>query len=46
MITEEQFLAWLGSDATLQDLVDLVVELVNEDYPLNILQSDIEGYEV
>ena len=46
MITEEHFLAWLGGDATMQDLIDLVVEVVNEDYPLNVLQSDIEGYEV
>jgi hypothetical protein len=46
MITEEHFLAWLGSDATMQDLIDLVVEVVNEDYPLNVLQSDIQKYEI
>jgi hypothetical protein len=46
MITEEQFLAWVGSDARYEDLTLLIVELVNGDYPLNILKSDIEGYEV
>ena len=44
-ITKEQLLAWLGSDATKDTFVSLLLEIANEEYEVNALRSDIMFYE-
>ena len=44
-ITKEQLLAWLGSDATKDTLVGVLLEIANEEYEVDALRSDILLYE-
>ena len=44
-ITKEQLLAWLGSDATKDTLVSLLLEIANQEYEVDALRSDIMFYE-
>ena len=39
--TIEQVKHWLGSDATHLDLVEIITEIANNKYPINVLRSDI-----
>ena len=44
-ITDDETLAWLGSDVTFKDLVNIITEIANECYLVEDLKKDIEGYE-
>ena len=44
-ITKEQLLAWLGSDATKDTLVSMLLEIANKEYEVDALRSDIMFYE-
>ncbi len=44
-ITDDETLAWLGSDVTFKDLVNIITEIANGDYLVEDLKKDIEGYE-
>lgn len=44
-ITKEQLLAWLGSDATKDTLVSMLLEIANEEYEVDALRMDIMFYE-
>lgn len=45
LITDDETLAWLGSDVTFKDLVNIITEIANGDYLVEDLKKDIEGYE-
>jgi hypothetical protein len=45
MIDKAQLLAWLGSDATKDDLIDLLLEIANDKYLPADLRGDINAYE-
>ena len=45
MIELAQLLAWLGSDATKNDLINLLLEIANDKYPPAGLRGDINAYE-
>ena len=44
-ITKEQLLAWLGSDATKDTLVSMLLDIANEEYEVDALRSDIMFYD-
>lgn len=45
-ITEDQLYAWMGSDTLkVHELTALILELVNGDYPVDVLRNDILIYE-
>lgn len=43
-ITKEQLLAWLGSDATKDTLIELLLELANREYDAETMRADIGLY--
>jgi hypothetical protein len=43
-ITSEMIEAWLGGNPTRDELLELVAELANNDYPQSILYADICSY--
>lgn len=43
-ITEEQVEAWVGSDASVDNYIELITELANGDYKLDTLVSDITEF--
>lgn len=40
-ITHDMVERWLGSDITRQEMIALLVEIANNDYPQTILYADI-----
>ena len=44
-IDDKEVLEWLGSDITFKELVNIITEIANGDYPVEHLKTDIEGYE-
>lgn len=43
-ITKEQLVAWLGSDATLDEALSVILDVANGHYPPHILFDDISIY--
>lgn len=43
-VTREQLLAWLGSDATKDTLIELLLELANREYDAETMRADIGLY--
>lgn len=44
-MTKEQLIAWLGSDATKDTLIELLLEIANGEYDADTMRSDIGLYE-
>jgi len=45
MITVDQLYAWMGSDTMkVHDLTELLLEVINGDYPAEELRQDISDY--
>lgn len=44
-LTEEQVVAWTGSDASFDDLIKLLTEIVNGEYTIEDLQAEILSFE-
>ena len=44
-VTKQQLLEWLGSDATKDTLVALLLEIANGEYEPDAMRSDILFYE-
>lgn len=44
-VTKEQLIAWLGSDATKDTLIELLLEIANGEYDADTMRSDIGLYE-
>jgi hypothetical protein len=43
-VTLEQVEAWLGSDATRSDMLELLTEIANGFYPAEQFKKDVELY--
>ena len=44
-VTKEQLMAWLGSDATKDTLIELLLEIANGEYDPDTMRFDISLYE-
>lgn len=44
-VTKEQLLAWLGSDASKDTLIEMLLDVANGEYEVEALRSDISFYE-
>jgi len=45
MITVDQLYAWMGSDTLrVHDLTELLLEVINGDYPVEQIRQDISDY--
>lgn len=44
-MTKEQLIAWLGSDATKDTLIELLLEIASGEYDADTMRSDIGLYE-
>jgi hypothetical protein len=45
MITVDQLYAWMGSDTLkVHDLTELLLEVINGHYPVQVLRQDISDY--
>lgn len=40
----EEVEAWLGSDITMDELISIVMDIANKDYPVEMLINDIDDY--
>ena len=45
MITAEQVLEWHGSDHNMCELAQMVADMVNGDYPVELARQDLEDYD-
>ena len=45
MITAEQVLEWHGSDHNMYELAQMVADMVNGDYPVELAKQDLEDYD-
>jgi hypothetical protein len=43
-ISADDVLAWLGSDDTLQQALDIIADVANGDYKPKLLQEEINDY--
>ena len=43
--TQEQVEQWLGSDLSRKGVIELITDVANGDYPVEMLKSDISGYD-
>jgi hypothetical protein len=44
MITGKDVVFWVGSDATLDDYIEIVSQIANGDYSANQLRQDIKDH--
>jgi hypothetical protein len=45
-VTVDQFYAWMGSDTLkVHDLTELLLEVINGHYPVQVLREDVLSYE-
>lgn len=44
-VTEEQVAAWSGSDASYDDLIKLLTEIVNGEYAIEDMRAEILTFE-
>jgi len=45
MITAEQVLEWHGSDHDMYELAQMVADIVNGNYPVELARQDLEDYD-
>ena len=45
MITAEQVLEWHGSDHDMHELAQMVADIVNGNYPVELAKQDLEDYD-
>ena len=43
--TQDQVEQWLGSDLTRKGIIELLTDIANGDYPVEMLKSDISDYD-